>query len=275
MVRSSSAVQLARSLLFVPASRPDRFANAVASGADVVVADLEDGVGPSEKGIARDAAADWVVQGAQAIVRINAANTADHAADVEMVESVQPVAVMVPKADPRGVAELSQFPVVALIETAVGVLAASETCAAPNVIRVALGTVDLATELGCGEDGPPISTAADLLVIASAAAGLPGPIDGVCTSLRDRKVVQNQAAAARRRGYTGKLAIHPDQVAAINEGFSPTGDELEWARRVLASSQGGAIAVDGRMVDEPIVQRARALLERARVLETWSDRQRR
>ncbi len=255
----------ARSALFVPASRPDRFAKASASGADLVIADLEDGVSAAEKDAARGHAEQWLTSGALAVLRVNPVGSSFYAADVELVHRTRPLAVMLPKADLDSVDQLvaalgNSTPVLPLIETAQGVWQAREICARPGVARTALGTLDLAAEIGCTSDAPPIHTSADLLVLASTAAGIPGPWDGVCQQLYDQSAVGREAAAARRRGCAGKLAVHPNQLQPIHECFSPTADELSWARRVLAAVDDGVGVVDGSMVDAPVLRQARRVL---------------
>lgn len=262
----------ARSLLFVPGDRPDRFAKAAASGADAIVLDLEDAVAPGAKRRARDHVGDWLGAAVPttAVVRINAAGTDWHDDDVEAARSLgRPV--MLPKAeDPAHIARVVRdlggtVPLVALIETAAGVLRAPEICAVPGVVRVAFGSVDLATQLGVEHtDCEAMRHARATLVLASAAAGLAPPVDGVTTAVDAIDTVRADAAYARRLGLAGKLCVHPRQVPAVHEAFAPTPEQLRWAREVVTSASGGAVTVlDGAMVDKPVVDRARRLLAAA------------
>ncbi|EHR53593.1 citrate lyase beta subunit [Saccharomonospora marina XMU15] len=255
----------ARTMLFVPGDRPDRFAKAVATGADAVVVDLEDAVVPEGKERARAAAADWLAAGdTGAVVRINAHGTPWFADDLAMVIETR-AAVMLPKAQDGAVlAALGAEQVVALVETAAGIQRVNEVCAAPGVVRVAFGSVDLAAELGVAHDDHlALTHARSALVVACAAAGLPGPVDGVTTALHDTDALLADMRHARRLGFTGKLCVHPSQVAPLHDALKPTPSELDWARRVLAAAADGAAAqVDGQLVDKPVVERARGLIER-------------
>ncbi|MEQ0559581.1 CoA ester lyase [Amycolatopsis sp. NEAU-NG30] len=244
--------------LFVPGDRPGRFGKAVAAGADVVILDLEDAVAPENKDAARNEVAAWLDAGHAAMVRINGPGTPWFAADVAVV-TARGVPVMVPKAESPGV--LAGFrEVVALVETARGVERAGELAAVPSVTRLAFGSVDLAAELGVApEDPEPFTYARSRLVIASAAAGLAPPVDGVTTDLRDGGRLAADVRYARRMGFGGKLCVHPDQVAAVRAGFEPTEAERAWARRVVTA--GASVStVDGELVDRPVLARARRIL---------------
>ncbi len=260
----------ATTLLFVPGDRPERFAKAEAAGADLVVIDLEDAVSPAAKDDARAAALEW--QGtAKAAVRINATGTPWHHADVTaLAADGVPRLVVVPKADAASlVAAASALPagteLLALVETAAGVLDAAAIAAVPGVARLAIGTYDLAAELGVDpDDAVALAAARGALVLASAAAGLPAPVDGVTGAVRDPERLAADVAAARRLGFGGKLCIHPTQVGPTARGFAPRPVERDWARRVVTavdSAGGGVCTVDGRMIDEPVVVRARRILD--------------
>ena len=259
-----------RVALFVPGDRPDRFEKAYSSGADLVIIDLEDAVPRPGKAAARDHVEAWLGSGHRAAVRINGTETAAYSDDIQMLRRTSPTAVVLPKAEPEGVARLVaeaplSLPVIALVETASGVLRAHETCSISGVVRAALGHLDLSAELGCDPYSSTISTAADMLVLASATAGLAGPLDGVCTDIDDDARLQLECDRAKQRGCTGKLVVHPRQVPFVRDSFRPRADEVEWARRVLTSAQDGSVfRLDGRMVDEPVLRRARRILEQPR-----------
>ncbi|UXA11458.1 CoA ester lyase [Mycobacterium sp. SMC-8] len=261
---TSDEIRSATSFLFVPGDRPERFEKAAASGSDVVVIDLEDAVAPADKEQARENARVWLHAGSPAMIRINGADTPWHEGDLTLSADGM-TAVMLPKAGPVG--ELWRFDpstlVVALVETAAGIAGLSELCVAPGVHRLAFGSIDFGAQLGIDPtDREALLTARSLLVIASAANGLAPPIDGVTTALTDREMIINDVVYARRLGLTGKLCIHPAQVAAAHEAAAPTQSEAEWATKVLASASanGSASAVDGQMVDLPVLQRARDIL---------------
>lgn len=259
----------ARSLLFVPGDRPERFAKAAASGADVVVLDLEDAVAPDAKADALGHVVAWLADGHEAVVRVTSVDTHTHAMQVEALAGTGAV-VMLPKAESAFQvshvrARLGGGDVVALVETPVGVRDA-DAIAASGAARLALGTIDLAAELGVDPDShAAFAYARGRLVVASAAAGLPGPVDGVTARLDDSAALEADLELSRTLGFTGKLCIHPRQVAPVNEAFSPTAEELAWARRVLdaVAADGGVAVVDGAMVDAPVVARAQRLVSRA------------
>jgi citrate lyase subunit beta/citryl-CoA lyase len=254
-------------VLFTPGTRPDRFASAQATGADLLVLDLEDSVAAVDKDTARDNVEAWLSGGHPALVRINGYGTAWHEADLAMVAS-QRCSVMLPKADTAEIvagvrASIgSGVALVALIETALGVLNAREICAGGAITRACFGSVDLATELGIAHaDGAALTHARVSLVLACAAAQLPGPLDGVTTSLGDAAALASDIGHSRKLGFTGKLAIHPRQVPAINGGYSPSDDEQRWARAILDVADGAGVAsIDGHMIDRPVLERARRLL---------------
>lgn len=262
-------VATASTFLFVPGDRPERFERALASGADVVVCDLEDAVAPGAKEEARDHVVAAASRGAAVAVRVNAVGTPWHDADVSAATD-HGLPVMLPKADLASATSLAarqQVPVVALVETARGLLDAAEVAALPGVDRLALGHLDLAAELGVDPDVREVVDAARAtLVVASAAAGLAGPVDGVTPQVRDTARLADDAAHAARLGLRGTLCIHPDQVAVAAAAHLPSADELAWAERVLAATDGplapGVAVVDGRMVDAPVLAQARQVLAR-------------
>ncbi|WP_138470185.1 CoA ester lyase [Poseidonocella sp. HB161398] len=255
-------VTLVRAPLFVPATRPDRFARAAESGADAVILDLEDAVAPGDKDRAR-AQLRFDFTALPVILRINAAGTPWHAADLAAASGA--AAVMLPKAEDLAVLgslAAAGLAVIALVETARGIAAAREIAAHPAVQRLAFGSVDYAADLGCAHQPEPLLAARSELVLASRLAGIAAPLDGVTTALDDPAALAADTARARALGMTGKLCIHPRQIGPVLAGFAPAPSELDWARRVLASGDGAA-RVDGAMVDEPVRLRARALIAAA------------
>lgn len=251
--------------LFVPASRPERFEKAAASGADALILDLEDAVAPADKESARKALrADFT--GLPVIIRVNAAGTLWHAADVEAAEEIGAAAIMLPKAELASVAGLARstaLPVIALIETARGLAHAREIAEVPSVARLAFGSIDYSADLGCAHLRDALLFARSELVLASRLAEIMPPIDGVTTATDDADVITEDARHAADLGFGGKLCIHPRQVEPIRQGFLPDERTIAWARRVLASGD-GAVKVDGEMVDEPVRIRARQILAHGR-----------
>jgi len=265
---NAELVRLARTLLFVPGNRPQRFGKAQAAQPDIVIIDLEDAVGPPEKDAAREHAAAWLAAGNAAMVRINAPDTAWHAADLALVAQHR-MPVMVAKAERaeqlERITEMAPgAPLVPLIETAAGVRAVHELSAVAGVTRLAFGSIDLGNELGVNpDDRTALLLHRSLLVLASAAAGLAPPIDGVTTVFTETDTVTSDMRYARSLGVTAKLCIHPAQVAAVHRAMAPSESEIDWAGEVLAAAEhadGSAVAVNGQMIDVPVVERARRIL---------------
>jgi citrate lyase subunit beta/citryl-CoA lyase len=273
-----SRIELATlsSVLFVPANAPEKHDRAFASGADAVIIDLEDAVAPAAKDGARAMLAESLARprssSSLALVRVNSPLTPQGCADLELLARTRVDGIVVPKADVEALATAAScgLPLIALIETAAGVLRAAEIAAEPSVAALALGSVDLSAELGIWgtPDGDELNAVRSQLVLAAAAAGKQGPLDGPCMSPRDERALELEITRARRLGFAGKLCVHPSQVAAVTRAFSPTETELEWARGVTDAfgdgAEGGVILLDGEIVEEPVVRRARGILNGAR-----------
>lgn len=272
-MKGRQQLRAAHSFLFVPGDRSDRFDKAVAAGADVVILDLEDAVGPEHKESARESVVAWLRDGGTAAVRVNAVGSPEHDGDVEALAALPDgsglVGVVLPKAeDADAVSALAarvEVPVVALVESAVGMVNAVEIARAEGVARLAFGHLDYAVDLGAESSRTAMAHGRATIVLASRAAGLPGPLDGVTVALGDEQTLADDLAHARELGMTGKLLIHPSQVGATLSAFRPSESELEWAHRVVSaarSSGGGAVQVDGAMVDAPVITRAEEILRR-------------
>ena len=268
-----------RSYLFVPGHRADRFEKALASGADAVVLDLEDAVASQDKAAAREAVARYLATADEAtrqrlVLRINDEATPWFDDDVALLAAMRAPAVMLPKAEhvttlARLRSACPGLGVLALIESARGVLNVEALAAADGVQRLVFGTLDFALDLDLVDDpaaGPVgLDAAASRLAWASRAAGLPAPVAGVTADIHDAALLHADFARARAHGFGAKLCIHPQQVAWVHEALRPAEAEIEWAQRVIAAAAAtqGAVQLDGRMVDRPVVERARRLLQRA------------
>jgi len=267
-----------RSYLFVPASRPERIGKALAAGADAVIVDLEDAVAPDAKTQARDALrTPWPDLQAQAdaagvalLLRVNGADTSYFAEDMAFCRAHAVQAVVLPKADRAALAALRavlpEVPCHALLETASGFADLREVARAPGVTRLLFGSIDLMFDLDVADDDAPLHHFRSELVLHSRAAGLPAPVDGVCTAIGDAAALAADTARARRFGFGAKLLIHPNQVAGVHVALAPSETESAWARRVVeqaAAAQGAAIAVDGKMVDRPVLERAQRIIAAA------------
>ena len=273
----------ARSFLFVPANRPERFAKALSSGSDAVIIDLEDAVAPSEKLAARGqlATAFGGFTGsdqARVVLRINAAGTPWFEEDLNLLQSLVGqglCAAMLPKAESAVVLQqlaLRLGPgcaLLPLVESLAGLDAVDALASAPQVLRLAFGNLDFQADLGlaCGLDEVELLPVRLALVMAARRAGLAPAIDGVTANTKDELQLQLDTARSRRGGFGAKLCIHPAQVASVNAGFAPSAAELEWARRVLAACEaagGGVFSLDGRMVDAPVLRLAQRTLAQGR-----------
>ncbi|TXC70569.1 CoA ester lyase [Sphingomonas ginsenosidivorax] len=260
----------ARSILFVPGDRPERFDKARASGADLVVIDLEDAVLPDRKAAARDTIHDTLADLTEPrfVVRINSLDTEWHADDVRALAGLPGVSgLMLPKAE-----RASDFaamheaatgkPLHALVETVSAVFALADLVTAPGLARLSFGTVDFQADAGIDGDGAEIDHVRTMIVLHSRNAGLAAPVDGVSTDLSDDAALARDADHARRFGFGGKLCVHPRQVQVVNTAFLPSDVDVQWATRVMAAIDGGfgAVALDGKLIDKPVVDRARRLL---------------
>jgi citrate lyase subunit beta/citryl-CoA lyase len=256
----------ARSLLFVPATRPERIGKALESGADITIIDLEDAVAAEDKDSARGALAGVAHRAA---VRINACGTPWFDADLAACRAARVPAILLPKAELPAHVErvrdaLGDCAVIAIVETAAGFEGIEDVARSRGVARLAFGSLDLQADLGIDDAGEPLHYFRSRMVLASRLGGLAAPVDGVCTALDDAAALDAELARARRFGFGAKLCIHPKQVAAVNAAFGPTEEQIAWAQRVVAAAGSGAAArVDGRMVDAPVVARARDILRQA------------
>jgi citrate lyase beta subunit len=266
-----------RSLLFAPGSDARKLGRAFASGADAVIADLEDAVAPDEKVRARDtvasALADAAPGGPVRVVRINHPDTGLAEGDVAMALDAGADALLVPKATPDTIAALGAAgpPVIALIETALGLRLAYETARQPRVAALMLGGADLALDLDLRPraDHLEVLYARGAIVVDSGAAGLRPPFDVVHLDVRDLEGLEEQARLARSLGFGGKACIHPAQLDAVHRAFTPSEEDVREAREVVAAHERGvaegrgAVAIAGKMIDGPIVQRAYRTLAQA------------
>jgi len=264
-------------LLFCPADRPDRYAKALAA-ADAVILDLEDGVGADGKDGARAALAAADLDPARVIVRVNAAGTPDHAADMAALRETGYRLIMLAKTETR--AQLDglggDWRIVALCETPLGVVNAAEIAAAPNVTAVMWGAEDLIASMRGRTSRFPDGRYRDVAVharsavlLAASAFGKPA-IDSVYVNISDLDGLAVESEDAAASGFTLKACIHPSQVAVVRAAFQADEAQVAWARRVLAAARGagardkGAIRVDGQMIDAPLIRQAEAILASVR-----------
>ncbi len=275
---SNDAVAQARSLLFVPGNRPERFLKAARSGADAVILDLEDAVPLAEKAAAREAIQQqWpqlLALGLPLVVRINAADSAAWPTDLAALAGLQRLAaVMVPKAESADALRqahdaLSGVAILPLVESAAGHDALPRIAAAPGVLRLALGHIDFMADTGlqCSDDERELAPLRFAIAMATRLQRLAPAIDGVTVAIDDELRLREDTQRALRFGFGAKLCIHPRQVAGVHAALAPGDADLDWARRVIAAdagAAGAAVQLDGRMVDAPVVLQARRTLARA------------
>ncbi|TXI73233.1 MAG: CoA ester lyase [Limnohabitans sp.] len=279
MTMHPSTLCAARSFLFVPANRPERFAKALASGADAVILDLEDSVPLDGKAEARDTLRQAWPQLQQAacaaVIRINSPDTEWGQQDLSGLQGLSGLAgIMVPKCEgahnlQRVAQAFAGVPSLPIIESALGYLALREIAQAPQVGRLVVGHIDFLADTGMnvGEDQRELDSLRFEVAMCTRLGKLAPAVDGVTVSVDDEALIRADTERALRFGFGAKLCIHPRQVPVVHATLAPTPTQIEWAQRVLAAmqaSKGSAVQLDGKMVDLPVVLQAQRLLERVR-----------
>lgn len=273
-----------RSLLFVPADRPDRYAKAAQSGADAIIIDLEDSVAPANKASAREAVAAYLAEPREVtvIVRVNPHDSGETAADLAAILPHPPEGVMLPKAESAedvnklvSMMDGAAIPVLPIVTETPGAIFGLGTYreVSSPMLGLTWGAEDLPAAIGASTsrepDGSycaPYETARSLMLFAAHAAGVPA-IETVYPAIRDTEGLAAYAARGRRDGFSGMMAIHPAQVEVINAAFEPSAEEIAQAEAIVAAFEAdpdaGALQLDGKMIDRPHLVQARRLLERA------------
>lgn len=273
----TDATATARTYLFVPGTRPERFDKALASGADAIMLDLEDAVAPEHKGDAREQVVRWLQRAAPAararcVVRISDSTSDWFADDLAALPGTGLAQIMLPKAEHAQqirfvVDAVPGAQVLALIESARGVAQVDEVAGAPGVLRLVFGTLDYALDmdLDVRDSAVGLDHAAARIAIASRVADLAAPVAGVTPQLDDEPRLLAELAQARGHGFGAKLCIDPSQVLPIHLALQPAQADLVWAQRVLEADAAspGVARLDGRMVDAPVVRQARRTLQAA------------
>ena len=281
-------MELIRSLIFVPGNRENMLERARSFDADIIMVDLEDSVPPGEKAAAREMAREWVpvlrAEGKRVMVRVNSLDIGLTRAELEAVvspdlhgislgkvESVRDIRTVDGLISPLEAAagiEVGSLRIIPWIETAKAMWDARAIAeSSRRIAAIAFGAEDFTNDMGIErtDTGEEVTVPRSLVPVAARAAGV-GGLDSPFVRFRDPDALRDDAQRARRMGYTGKFAIHPAQLEIINETFSPSDEEIEYARRIVeaweaAEAAGrGSLALDGRMVDVPVVKRAQNLL---------------
>ncbi|CAM5781308.1 HpcH/HpaI aldolase/citrate lyase family protein [Castellaniella caeni] len=267
---------LMRTALFVPATRPERFPKAVASGADAVIVDLEDSVAPEAKAQARDALARFAAEHPNdpVWVRINDGTTPWFDDDLALCRSLPSVAgIVLPKAQAAEhvyIVSGAGKPLMPVIESASGLRVLDRIAEANGVVRLSFGILDLMVEFGTRPQTEGAQRILDQIrfqiLQASRMHGLADPLDTVYANFSDTDGLRQSATLARDMGFGGMLCIHPSQIAVVHEVYRPQPDEITWAQRVVdhADDTGDyTFRLDGHMIDLPLIERARRVLERS------------
>lgn len=276
-VTTASAV----TALFVPGDRPERFSKAAASGADVVIIDLEDAVAEDSKSEALAAAVAALTPNGEhgtaavrALVRTNPAGSATHDEEIHTLLSLATLTghgllgVVVPKAEDVALLHAlartlpNDLAFVPLIESALGVVHALEIASIDAVTRLAFGAIDFALDIDADGGDRFLDHARAQLVLVSRAAEIAAPLDSPSVEIKDVAMIAASARTARNFGFGGKLCIHPVQLAPVVEAFTPTEAEISWAQSVVGA-EGAAAQIAGQMVDRPVIERAKKILTRA------------
>ncbi|MFD2167854.1 HpcH/HpaI aldolase/citrate lyase family protein [Thalassotalea euphylliae] len=266
--------QLFRSVLFVPGSAPDRFEKAVGAGADLVCIDLEDAVLPEDKDMARQATVEYITQvNRNVCVRINTIDSWLGQQDLSALVKASPAYIMLAKCESMEQMTTAchacspQTKLIGLIETIEGLDQAYNIAScADKVVALMFGGADMAAELRCDFSFQPLLFARSQLVLAAAKAGV-DVIDVPYVDFKDLDGLFEETKAVKSLGFTGKAAIHPNQVATIHLGFTPSAEQVAYAECVMAAVDGhdaGVVVVKGKMVDKPIIVASERILALAK-----------
>ncbi|MBI5068258.1 MAG: CoA ester lyase [Deltaproteobacteria bacterium] len=266
----------ARSWLFVPATRRERFEKAARSGADRVILDLEDAVAPAEKVAAREALRGAALPaGPPVYLRVNGFGTEWFEGDLAVAAALPLAGLLLPKTDSaeavaRAAAALPAGQrVVPIVETAAGLWNAEPVARHPRVERLAFGALDFQLDTGMHDEGETFAWVRARIAVASRVAGVAPPVDSVPLSIDDEPGILADAVRGRRFGFAGKLCIHPRQLAPIHQGFHPADAEVAWAEGLLSEwaarpvAERAVFSYRGTLVDRPVLERARSILAQA------------
>ena len=260
----------ARSYLFVPANRVERYEKALNTKADAIIIDLEDAVPIDLKISARDKLKSWLTDHPQenVMIRINSKSSEWFADDIQLAKFSNVQAIVLPKTesaeDIATVTTIRAVDVFALIETPLGFANIRQIAQAKSVKALMFGSIDFQLEMNMQGGYQELLSFRNEFVLASKLAGIESPVDGVTVDFKDETLVERETLQAKQLGFAGKLCIHPNQVDIVNTAFTPTDAEITWAQRVLTAvhqTQGQAISLDGKMIDLPVILRAQKILK--------------
>lgn len=268
----NNVIHNARSYLFVPANRVDRYEKALNTHADVIIIDLEDAVPVELKQSARESLKHWLSENPEknVMLRVNSRQSEWFIDDIQLVLFSNIRGVVLPKtessSDVEAVIAIRDTDVFALIETAKGFANVRSIAATPSVCALMFGSIDFQLDMEMNGGYQELLSFRNEIVLASKLAAIDAPIDGVTVDFKDEALVNQESLAAKNLGFAGKLCIHPNQVDIVNQAFSYSKAEMDWANRVLHKAelaQGQALSLDGKMIDLPVILKAQKILRHA------------
>ena len=263
---------IARSFLFVPANRVERFEKALNAGSDKVIIDLEDAVPAELKVKARQLLTEWLENhpNEQILVRINSRQTEWFDGDLELLKYNNILAIVLPKTesstDIDAISSIKPIDIYPLIETPLGFSQVRNIAKTQHVKALMFGSIDFQLEMGMDGGYKELLYFRNEIVLASKLANIEAPIDGVTVDIKNDDVLKLETMQAKNLGFVGKLCIHPLQIQIVNQIFLPSKDEIEWAKRIIdavSSAQGQAISLDGKMIDLPVIRKAEQILQKS------------
>ncbi|WP_407324415.1 HpcH/HpaI aldolase/citrate lyase family protein [Acinetobacter pittii] len=261
-----------RSFLFVPANRVERFSKALDAGSDAVIIDLEDAVPVDLKEEARQTLINWLEAHPEKdiMVRVNSRQTPWFLDDISLAKYPNVSAIVLPKtesiADIEVITDIKAISIYPLIETPIGFSQVRTIARANHVQALMFGSIDFQLEMGMNGGFNELLYFRNEIVLASKLAGIDAPIDGVTVDIKNDELLTLEASQANNLGFSGKLCIHPLQVNIVNQVFSPSREEIEWAQKVLKATdeaKGQAISLDGKMIDLPVIRKAEQILKKS------------
>lgn len=267
----NKVMKLARSYLFVPANRVERFEKALNTDADAVIIDLEDAVPFELKQSSRDSLVSWLQNHPehQVMIRVNSSQTEWFLADIELAKFPNVSAIVLPKtessAEIEKVLQIREVGIFPLIETPVGFANVRQIACTKQVIALIFGTIDFQLEMNMNGGYLELLSFRNEIVLASQLAKIQSPIDGVTVDFKDEELIRLETQQAKNLGFSGKLCIHPNQVNLVNQTFNPSSQEIIWANQIMQAveeAKGQAISLNGKMIDLPVILQAQKIIDR-------------
>ncbi|WP_257224550.1 MULTISPECIES: CoA ester lyase [unclassified Acinetobacter] len=268
----NKVMKSARSYLFVPANRVERFEKALNTDADAVIIDLEDAVPFDLKQSSRDDLTAWLQDHPelQVMIRVNSSQTEWFLADIELAKFPNVSAIVLPKtessAEIEAVLKIRNIGIFPLIETPLGFANVRQIACTKHVIALMFGTIDFQLEMNMNGGYLELLSFRNEIVLASQLAKIQAPVDGVTVDFKDEDLIRLETQQAKNLGFAGKLCIHPNQVNLVNQTFNPSSQEITWANQIMQAveeAKGQAVSLNGKMVDLPVILQAQKIIDRA------------